>query len=73
MSKNQYQKKNRLKNYARVSSLAIQMGLIIAGGAYLGDYLDSYKANQVPIFTIVFSLLAIAAALYLSFKDITKK
>ena len=29
MSKNQYQKKNRLKNYARVSSLAIQMGLII--------------------------------------------
>ena len=59
--------------YLCIYTTPIQMGLIIAGGAYLGDYLDSYKANQVPIFTIVFSLLAIAAALYLSFKDITKK
>tara|TARA_A100001037_G_C14961983_1_gene549766 strand:+ start:494 stop:715 length:222 start_codon:yes stop_codon:yes gene_type:complete len=73
MSKKQNQKKNRLKNYARFSSLAIQMGVIIAGGAYFGNYLDSQYTNQLPIFTIIFSLFAIGAALYLSLKDMINK
>lgn len=73
MSKKQNQKKNRLKNYARFSSLAIQMGVIIAGGAYFGNYLDFQYTNQLPIFTIIFSLFAIGAALYLSLKDMIKK
>ena len=73
MSKKQNQKKNRLKNYARFSSLAIQMGVIIAGGACFGNYLDSQHTNQLPIFTIIFSLFAIGAALYLSLKDMINK
>jgi F0F1-type ATP synthase assembly protein I len=73
MSKKQNQKKNRLKNYARFSSLAIQMGVIIAGGAYFGSYLDSQNTKQIPVFTIIFSLVAIGAALYLSLKDMINK
>lgn len=73
MSKKQNQKKNRLKNYARLSSLTIQMGLIIAGGAYFGNYLDSQHTNQLPLYTIIFSLFAIGAAMYLSLKDMINK
>lgn len=73
MSKKQNQKKNRLKNYARYSSLTIQMGIIIAGGAYFGNYLDSQNNNQTPIFSIIFSLLAIGVALYISLKGMMNK
>ena len=73
MSKNQKQKKRRLKNYTRFSSLAIQMGIIITGGAYLGKYLDETSTNKTPIFTIIFSLLAIGIALYISLKGMMKK
>jgi len=73
MSKKQDQKKKRLKNYVRFSSLTLQMGIIIAGGAYLGKYLDLQSENQAPIFTIIFSLLAIFIALYISLKGMIKK
>ena len=73
MSKKQNQKKNRLKNYARFSSLTIQMGVIIAGGVYFGNYLDSQNTKQIPFFTIIFSLVSIGAALYLSLKDMINK
>jgi len=73
MSKKQNQKKKRLKNYVRFSSLTLQMGIIIAGGSYLGKYLDLQSENQAPIFTIIFSLLAIFIALYISLKGMIKK
>ena len=73
MSKKQKPKKKQLKSYARFSSLMIQMGIIIAGGAYLGKYLDLQSENQTPIFTIIFSLLAIFIALYISLKGMMKK
>jgi len=49
------------------------MGIIIAGGAYLGKYLDLQSKNQTPIFTITLSLLAIFIALYISLKGMMKK
>jgi ATP synthase protein I len=73
MSKKQKPKKKRLRNYACFSSLTIQMGIIIAAGAYLGKYLDSQLANQTPILTIIFSLLAIFVALYISLKGMINK
>ena len=47
------------------------MAVIISGGAYLGRYLD--QANNKPVFTILFSLLAIAASFYYVFKGVNKK
>ena len=73
MSKKQKPKKKQLKSYSRYSSLTLQMGIIIAGGAYLGKYLDLQSENQTPIFTIIFSLLAIFIALYISLKGMMKK
>jgi len=56
--------------YLKYSGLAIQMGLIILLGALLGKKLDAYFGTERPWFTIVFSLLAIFLALYVSLKDL---
>ena len=37
---------------------------IIGGGTYLGHYLDSLYENNNKLWTIIFSLLSIAVALY---------
>ncbi len=60
---------NNAKNrFLRFSSVGIQMGLIIVGGALFGNYLDD--KNEKPIWTIVFSLLGIAIGLYLVIKEV---
>ena len=45
-----------------LSNLAIQMGVIITMGVFLGDYLDSKLNNQTPWWTLLFSLLSISAS-----------
>ena len=57
-----------LKNYARYSGMAFQMGIIIAVGAYGGVKLDE-KWNTKPWMTLVCVLLSIAVALYSVIKD----
>ena len=61
-----------LDSYAKYSSLAIQMGVIIGGGCYGGYKLDEYFHNTTPIFTIILSLVSIAIAMYLILKDFIK-
>jgi uncharacterized membrane protein YfcA len=46
------------------------MGLIILAGAFIGKKLDERFQFQRPYLTVVFSLFAISAALYLSLKDL---
>jgi len=53
--------------------MAIQMGVTIAVGSYLGNYLDKTTATSKPYYTVVFSLLSVFAALYLFLKDLIKK
>ncbi len=55
--------------FFKYSSLAIQMGLIIGLSVWGGQKLDEKAGNSAPVYTIVFSLLGICAALYLSLKD----
>ncbi len=59
---------NPKNSFLRFSSVGIQMGLIIVGGALFGNYLD--VQNEKPIWTIVFSLLGIAIGLYLVIKEV---
>jgi len=59
---------NPLKNYAKYSSLFIQMAVIIAIGTFGGYYIDKISGLSLPIFTILCSLGSIAAALYLLIK-----
>ena len=61
-----------LNDYAKYSSLAIQMGVIIAGGCYGGYKLDEHFKNKTPVFTIILSLVSIGIALYFVLKDLIK-
>jgi F0F1-type ATP synthase assembly protein I len=53
----------------KYSNMAIQMAVVIGLSAWGGQKLDAHYALQTPVFTIVLSLLGIAAALYLVLKD----
>ena len=70
MSKKQKPKKKRLRNYARFSSLTTQMAVIIAAGTFFGEYLDKKTTSDIPIYTIILSLLSIFLALYYVLKKI---
>jgi hypothetical protein len=56
--------------YLKYSGMAIQMGIIILMGAWAGKKLDHHFQFQTPWMTLSGSLLAVAAALYISLKDL---
>ncbi|NQV02314.1 MAG: AtpZ/AtpI family protein [Bacteroidia bacterium] len=64
--------KRRLNNYARYSSIAIQMVVIIILGVFGGYKLDMWL-NTTPILTVILSLLSVFVAIYLVTKDLLKK
>lgn len=58
-------KKNaRPDRYLEFVNIAIQMGLIIAAGVFLGIWLDKKFPNEYSGFTISLSLLGVFIALY---------
>ncbi len=59
-----------VNKFIKFSTLAFEMGIIIAGGTYGGVYLDEYFEHQTPVFTIVLSLFAVFASLYLVIKQV---
>ncbi|MEI8203921.1 MAG: AtpZ/AtpI family protein [Bacteroidota bacterium] len=67
------EKFNSLKGYARYSSIALQMGVIIFAGTFGGLTLDAYLKWKIPVFTVVFSLTSVAVAIYIVIKDLLKK
>lgn len=71
MWKNKKSKKKQLNLYIQYSSLTTQMAVIIAAGTFFGDYIDEKYALDIPIYTIIFSLLSIFLALYYVLKKIT--
>ena len=56
---NQKKKNNTLNSYARFSSIAIQMFVIIGIGTLGGIKLDDYFQNKNDLFTIILSLLSV--------------
>lgn len=64
---------NPRKNpYLKFSGMALQMGLIIGAGAWGGTALDDYAQNQKPVWTIVLTLLGVAASLYIFIREAQK-
>ena len=55
--------------FFKYSGMAIQMAAIIGLCAWGGQKLDARSGNKTPVYSIVLSLLAICAALYLTLKD----
>lgn len=64
--------KRSLNSYARYSSIAIQMLVIIILGVFGGYKLDVWF-NTAPLLTVILSLLSVIIAIYLVTKDLLKK
>ncbi|GIV29163.1 MAG: hypothetical protein KatS3mg028_0229 [Bacteroidia bacterium] len=58
-----------MNNYIKYTQIGFQMAIVITLGAFGGKKLDEYFQMNTPVWTIVLSLLSIAAALYLALKD----
>ncbi len=65
--------KDQLKAYAKYTSIAFQMLVIILLGVFGGIKLDEFLAIEFPIFTILFSILSVILAIYYVTKDLLKK
>ena len=72
MDPSQEKKKKLLDNYARYSSIAFQMLIIILIGVFGGIKLDEWLKLTIPVFTIVFSILAVILAIYTVTRDLLK-
>ena len=67
------QKPQQYNSYLKYAGMAFQMGAVITIGVFGGKKLDSWLGfTKVPVFTLVLSLVSIAAAIYLSIKDFLK-
>lgn len=64
---------NPLSSYGRYSSVAFQMGLMIAAGSFGGYQLDKLLSTQFPVFTIAISIMAVFASMWLMVKELNNK
>jgi hypothetical protein len=62
-----------LESYARYTSLAFQMFAIIGLGIFGGVKLDQWLNLSFPVFTVLLSLISVAAAIYTAVKDLLRK
>ena len=63
---------NPLKFYAKYSSLALQMIIIILAGAFGGKAIDSRINYEFPIFTVVLTILAVIIATVYGMRELFK-
>jgi hypothetical protein len=71
--KTEKEKRPPLESYARYSNLAFQMFAIIGIGIFGGVKLDQWLKIGFPVFTVLLSILSVAAAIYIAIKDLIKK
>lgn len=62
--------KENLNKFVRYSTLAFEMGIIIGIGSYGGHWLDNYFSFDKPILTVILSLFAVLASLYIVIKQL---
>jgi len=73
LKQNNDNKENPLKSYAKYSSIAFKMGAIIFLGVWGGTKIDELTTWETPIFTLIFSIISVAVAIYISIKDFLKQ
>jgi len=66
------QKKKKLNNFAKYSTMASQMAIIITIGSLGGLKLDQWLKLEFPYFTLSLSVLSVAMAVYLAIKDVIR-
>ena len=62
-----------LKFYAKYSTLALQMMVIIVGCAFGGRELDKWLEWNFPVFTVALTIFGVAAALIIGLRDLFNK
>ncbi|MCF8713664.1 AtpZ/AtpI family protein [Joostella atrarenae] len=67
---NQKQTKNQLSSWVKFTNIGLQMGIIIAAGAFFGVWLDEKFPNDYSAYTIIFSLLAVFISLYNVYRQV---
>lgn len=72
MMEKQNQKKKPLEDYAKYSSIALQMLTIILIGVFGGIKLDEWLNLGFPVFTLILTLLSVILAIYYIIKDLLK-
>lgn len=65
-------RKEQPSKYLEFVNLAVQMGIIIAAGVFLGIWLDKKFPNDFSGFTIGVSLLGVFIALYQVIRKVTR-
>ncbi len=70
---NEKRAQKNVSNYAKYSGLAFQMLGTIVLFTYAGYKLDAWQANKIPVWTLVLSLVSIAASLYRFIKGSIQK
>ena len=65
--------KKQLEFYARYSSLALQMLVIIGLGVFGGVKLDEWLNPGFPVFTLVLSVLSVILSIYQATRGLIKK
>ena len=65
-------KQKSVNQYLRFTGIVFQMMAIIGAGTWFGIWLDGQREEEGQLFTIIFSLLSVFAALYLVIKDVMK-
>ncbi|MEI7726758.1 MAG: AtpZ/AtpI family protein [Bacteroidota bacterium] len=64
--------RKNLNDYARYSSMAIQMLAIILLGVFAGFKLDQWWHTK-PILTVILSIVSVTLAIYFVTKDLLRK
>lgn len=72
MTKNEKPDDKPIFQYARYSSLAFQMLVVILAGVFGGLYLDRLLNLKYPVFTVLLSLLSVILAIYQAIRDLIK-
>lgn len=62
--------KEGFNKFAKFSSMAIEMGVMIFLGAFGGNWLDKHFETEKPWFTIGLSLFAVIGSIYLVIKKV---
>lgn len=65
--------RQQFESYARYSSLAIQMCVIIGAGVFGGIKTDQWLKLKFPVFTLILTVFAFVTAIYIAVKDFIRK
>jgi F0F1-type ATP synthase assembly protein I len=65
-------RKSALNDFGKYSGMAFQMIAIILAGVFGGVKLDQIVKWEFPVFTLVFTILAVFMSMYYAVKDIIR-